>query len=110
MMLVRHRRIDLPQWQARRPRSAADGAQTLVLTALAGARRGQHRRDALGAVMGPGRIPPPSLPPQQPQMSNADRYAKGVDEFRKGQYEEALADLQQVNADSLSAQNPPRVG
>ena len=40
-----------------------------------------------------------------PQMSNTDRLAKGIDEFRKNQFEEALADLQQVSSDGLSAQN-----
>ncbi len=34
-------------------------------------------------------------------MGNKDRLTQGLEEYRRGQYEEALADLQQVNADLL---------
>lgn len=39
---------------------------------------------------------------QQPAISNHDRLQRAISEFRNGQYEEALADLQQVKSDDLS--------
>ncbi|HVT90213.1 MAG TPA: hypothetical protein VHD56_15280 [Tepidisphaeraceae bacterium] len=42
-----------------------------------------------------------ALAEQQPAMTNHDRLAKAITEYRNGQYEESLADLQQVQPDQL---------
>ena len=44
----------------------------------------------------------PVLAVQQPTLSPADALREGVRQYRNGQYEEAVATLQSVNADSLS--------
>jgi general secretion pathway protein D len=47
----------------------------------------------------------PAAAMQQPAMGNKDRLARGIDEYKKGQYEEALADLQQVSGDELAGRD-----